>query len=175
MSNMLTPKFLPRSVVEDVILAVATMVTTNAHLGDQLKRKAFHVVVIGPSMVDGRGTGYPDYPNYPAQPSVLGEMSFGNKEVWSGQYDSIARCKALQLWWDQNEDGLTDIVAHLLFPDDTRYWGGVKRHGLVAACSGVEPYFDQMISGMTADALKAVARHAYETSPDKINKKDFLT
>lgn len=139
------------------------------------KRGQCHVVVMVPAMVDHRAEDYPDWPNYPVTPIVLYEESIlAEKFKLDGPYDSIARCKALQLWTDRNDDR-TDIVPHLLFPGDAPYWGGVKRRGLVVTCSGVQPYIDKLISGMVADMLVAMSHAAWENSEDCQNQIDFLT
>ena len=106
--------------------------------------------------------GIGDAPGYPCQPVLLYEQSFGTIADWEHRYGIIARSKAIQLWTGRN-DGRTDNQPHLLFPGDTPYWGGVKRNGIVVACSGVQPWFDQMISGMTIDAMVALAYDAYKT------------
>jgi hypothetical protein len=169
------PKFLTPEVAE----AAVTMVTNGVFLSDAMKerskRQMLHIVVLAPSVVDAREEDYPEWPDYPIKPALLFEKSIGDKEAWPFPFDNIARCKAQQLWRGQNSDGNTDSVPHLLFADDTPFWGGVKRHGLVVASSGTQAYFDQMISGMVADALKAFGRHAFEESDDKKNGNIFLS
>jgi hypothetical protein len=127
-----------------------------------IKRQTFHVVILVPKMLVGVG----NYPDYPILPHLLAEQSWGDKKEWSYDYAEIAQCKALQLWHGRN-DGGTDIKPHLLFSNDTPFWGGVKRDGIVVACSGVQPYFDRMIAGMTADVCIAYAYHAWMLSKDK--------
>ena len=136
-----------------------------------------HTVVLVPAMKDERAE---DYPSWPAQ--LLYEHSEhkncaagpnASENVWPRKFDDIARCMALQLWHDRNYDG-TDIVPHLLFPGDTLFWGGVKRHGIVVATSGVQPYFDRMISGMVADMCIAMAHHAWLESVDQKGNVSFL-
>ena len=174
MAKRLMPRFLTKEMAQKV---VPDMV----NLSRDIFRKEFgqsegcHVVILVPSVEDVRTTGYPDYPNYPIEPGMLYERSFGDKKQWSHPFAEIAKCKALQLWRGQNVDGNMNCQAHLLFSDDTPFWGGVKRQGIVIACSGFKPYWDQMISGMIADALIALARHAYETSEDKAEDRNFLT
>lgn len=176
MSGRLTPKFLTNEVAEAAVNMVLGGILFNSML-DQVAKKdrVGHIVILVPSVADVRAEGYPDWPNYPIQPFLLYEKSIGDKDKWTGKYDEIARCKAQQLWRGQNTDGNTDNMPHLLFPDDTPYWGGVKRHGLVVAFSGDKSYLDQMISGMVADALKAIARFEWESSSDKTEKLSFLS
>ncbi len=165
----LTPKFLTRRIAEHAITAVAHLVFSDA----PLKRKAFHIVVLVPSMKDERADDYPSYPNLPIEPQVLYEQSF-SKETWPVKFDDIAKCKALQLWHGRNDDR-TDVMPHLLFSGDAPFWGGVKREGIVVACSGVQPCFDKMISGMVADMIIALAYNEWKESDDRKNDVDFLT
>lgn len=172
MGGILTPKFLTKETANHIVNMLMFGIFDS--MDDVLKRKQLHIVILVPSVEDASADDYPDWPDYPIKPAVLYEHSVGDKGSWPYPFDNIAKCKALQLWRGQNTDGNTDSVAHLLFPDDTPFWGGVKRHGLVVACSGVQPYFDQMFAGMIADALKAFGRHAWEESDDKKEGLTFI-
>src|SRR3989344_4258149 len=166
---LLTPKFLTKEIAQITVQQTITAVMASP-IGDMLKRKACHIVILVPAIKDDRATNYVDYPNYPAQAYILYEHSVG-KEIWSAKYDEVARCKAQQLWHDRNDDR-TSIKPHLLFSGDTVYWGGVKRHGIVVACSGVQAWFDKMISGMIADVLIGLAYNAFMNRENP--KEDFL-
>ncbi len=139
-----------------------------------------HIVVLAPSIQ--RDTGYPpvrfdpyiSHPKNQPLPYLLYEHSLGDKSKWPLKFDQIAESKALQLWHNQNNDG-TDIQPHLLFPGDTAFWGGVKRDGIVVACSGFQPWFDKMVSGMIADTIKALCYDAWMTSKIKEGNAPFLT
>ncbi len=143
------------------------------------KGLGYAIVVLGPSISDVRkerkaGHSASVISNCIVSPEVLYDHAIGSTMTMD-RYGNIARSKAMQLWRDQNSDGNTDCMPHLLFADDTPYWGGVKRHGLVVACSGFQSHVDQMISGMIADALKALGRDNWKNSDDKKNGVDFLT
>ena len=131
----------------------------------EAKRQQFHTVILVPGIKDDR-PDYPDWPNYQLQPVVLYEYTFGDVSKFPHPFIDIARCKALQLWHDRNDDR-TEIIPHLLFPGDTPFWGGVKRHGIVVACSGIQPWLDKLISGMVTDLLVALAYDAWMNSLDK--------
>ncbi len=169
--ELLLPKFLTWEVAEAAINAVLkTVFDSGLSLA---KRKACHVVVLVPSMVADRGAGYPNYPRYPIEPHLLGEVSL-REDPWTGQYNDIAQCKALQEWQGRNDDR-TDIMPHLLFPGDTRFWGAVKRYGIVVACSGIQPWLDKTISGMSIELMVGMAYEAYMQSDDYKNGVSFLT
>ncbi len=173
MSERLTPRYLTVNQAMMIVGMVLDGIVMSPYMEPILKRRACHIVILVPSQKDAREKDYPNWPNYPLTPAVLYEHSEGKGgEEWTHDFDQIARCKALQLWNGQNKDGNTDTMKHLLFPGDTPFWGGVKRQGIVVACSGVQPYFDQMISGMIADALIAFAQHTFEIC-DRGNE-DFI-
>lgn len=169
------PKFLTEKMAEEAVHRVWHSVLNDASIHFQPKRKSCHIVVLVPEMETPDEPDIMDnYPNYPVRPIVLFEESFGNKEEWTADYDDIARCKAYKLWQGMN-DGRTDILPHLMYSGDCPFWGGVKRDGIVVACSGVESYFDRMISGMVADMLIAGAYHAWMKSEDKKEDRDNLS
>ena len=168
---MLTPKFLTEV---QAATAVQNVLVIIERMKDVLSRQMCHFAVIVPSMKDDRAIDYPDYPNYPIVPQVLYEYSLGDKKKWSRDYDNIAKCKGLQLWHGRNDDR-TDCMPHLLFPGDTPFWGGVKRHGIVVMCSGFQPHFDKMFSGMIADQCIALAYDAWMNSPEKKNIETWLS
>lgn len=174
MGDRLTPKYLTREMVARVVDIVLRGLVFSEGMDKILDGRMCHVVVLVPSVEDAREAGYPNWPNYPVTPFPIYERFVGDKQQWAYDFENIARCKAQQLWRGQNTDGNTDAMPHLLFPDDTPFWGGVKRHGIVVACSGFQPYFDQMLSGMIADAIKAFARFAFENSDDKKKGRSFL-
>lgn len=177
--QLLTPKFLTETMARTAIIAtfntvfgVGSLFSLQSSL--KPKREECHVVILVPGMQDDLATGYPDWPNYPITPILLYEESRGDPTKFEARFDEIARCKALQLWTDRN-DGRTDTQPHLLFKGDTPYWGGVKRDGIVVACSGVQPWIDKLIAAMVADILIALAYTAWRASDDKTQEFDFLT
>ncbi|MCX6717546.1 MAG: hypothetical protein NTU76_02630 [Candidatus Taylorbacteria bacterium] len=162
------PKFLTEEMAEEAIEMVWWMVLNHEPTHFKPKSKACHVVVLVPEQeTPDELNAVGRYLNYSVRPYSLFEYSFGNKESeWTADYAEIARSKALKLWNGMN-DGRTDIMPHLMYSGDCPFWGGVKRDGIVVACSGVEAHFDRMISGMVADMLIAGAYHAWMNSNDK--------
>jgi len=151
-----------------------TMVRPHDYVAFRTKREGCHIVVMVPEMEVADEPDILDtYPNYPVLPVILLERSF-KREKWTANYAEVARCEALQLWQDRN-DGRTDIMPHLLYSGDCPFWGGVKREGIVVACSGVEPWFDRMIAGIIAEMLIAGSYHAWMKSEDKKEDLDKLS
>ena len=172
--TLVTPKFLTRGIAAMVVDSVVALAMGNlSSMSSFMKRKMCHIVIVVPTKEDDHAVDFPNWLNYRLQPVILYEHSVG-KPDWPHDFEKIARYKASQLWHDLN-DNRTDNVPHLLFPGDTPYWGGVKRDGIVVACSGVQPHFDRMIAGMVADALIAVAHELWMRSDDKKNEVSFLS
>ena len=171
MPTFVTPKHLTTGVCEAAVkIALRAVMEEGSILHTVVKRHCCHIVVL----VQGMETEGRTYPDYPIHPVLMYERSVGDKGTWTAKYDEIAQCKALQLWHDRNDDR-TNIMPHLLFPGDTVYWGGVKRQGLVVTCSGVQPWFDKMISGMIADLLIGLACNAWMTSEERRENSRFLS
>lgn len=169
---LLTPKYLTEEVAKRAVAVAYHAVADNeSPIRLDVKGPHCHVVVLVPAMEDARADDFPSYPNYPLRPVVIYEQSFGHTEEWEHEYNNIARCKALQLWTDRN-DNQAGVTPHLLFPSDTPFWGGVKREGIVVACSGVQPWFDKLISGIVADTIIALVHDAYERDEED---SDFLS
>ena len=173
--KLCAPKFLTSRIAE--IACIGALDTLYASLLDsnlKPKCKQLHIVVLVPGMTDDR-PDYPKWPNYQLQPVMLYEHTLGDSENFPYPFADIARCKALQLWHDRNDDR-SEIVPHLLFPGDTPFWGGVKRRGIVVACSGIQPWLDKLVSDMVADLMVALAYNAWMESPDKADSElCFLT
>lgn len=157
MSNKRLPKFLTPNIARRVMEKVIPFALNLP----ELKRKHFHVVIYVPSE-DGT-------------PQRLFEKSIGDKDGWEHDYEKVAQSKAQQIWQGRNDSGATSVVPHLLRSGDAPFYGAVKRKKVVVACSGVQPWFDQMIAGMVADMCIAYAHDAWETSEDKQKGFDFLS
>ena len=172
---ILTPKYLTQELAEKSALIAHQTVFgrgMDSRTYIPVKRTAYHLVILVPAMEDTRAQDYPDWPNYPLQPRSLYETSCRDSE-WSGPYEEIARCKALQLWTDR-ADGSAHVTPHLLFSGDTPFWGGVKREGIVVACSGVQPEFDRLMASITTDTLIALALHAWKNDESSREGQNFL-
>ncbi len=166
----LTPKFLTREVANLAVNAVLRMVMEppGAVIFNPKRRQCYIVVLVPSISHDSK------WPNYLVEALVLYEHSVGMQSEWEHPFDEIARRKAAQLWQGRNDDR-TDSMPHLLVHNDTPFWGGVKRNGIVVACSGVQPWLDKMIAGMVADACIALAYEEWIASEDRAKGVDFLT
>ncbi|KUM26660.1 hypothetical protein AU467_20190 [Mesorhizobium loti] len=176
MSTQIAPKYLTSQLAETAVALVLGAVMYSGRMAAIVDGHNCHIVVLVPSLRDIPQADDINWaPNDPVAPLCIYEISVGNREEWSNEFDKTARNKALQLWRGQSMDGNTEPMPHLLFPNDTPFWGGVKRHGIVVATSGLQAYFDQMISGMIADAIKGLASFYFHNSDDKTEGRSFLS
>lgn len=162
-SGLIKPFFLTKEVARLALFTVPIIVGKFAEMG-RMRSGMCHIVILVPSRKV-------DSPSDCLDPYLLCEKSFGDVSKWPHEFNRIARSKAYQLWQGRN-DGQTDCVPHLLMPGDTPWWGGVKREGIVVACSGFEPHFDRMLAGMVADACIALAYDAWSKAKGELGESD---
>ena len=121
-----------------------------------------HIVVLDP-------TARPERVSF--DQAVLLEHSVGERERWDADYAGFARAKA-RLSWTHGLDshGLQTLRPHLLRPGDSLLWGGVCLDGIVVACSGAHPWYDEAFATAVAAALRALAkeRHAAARAQDRL-------
>jgi len=121
-----------------------------------------HIVVLDP-------TARPE--RVPFEQAVLLEHSIGERERWDADYAGFARAKA-RLSWTHGLDShsLQTLRPHLLRQGDSLLWGGVCLDGLVVACSGAHPWYDEAFATAVAAALRALVkeRHAAARAQDRL-------
>ena len=90
---------------------------------------------------------------------ILAVGMFGDKKDWAHPYDLIAKSKAEISWRTGHSSSYIHHCApHLLHSEDTRFWGSDVLDEMVAACSGVQPYFDEMFAAMVNRAMLALCK-----------------
>lgn len=128
-----------------------------------------HIVILVPAKVTSLLDYQPVQGWYKIEPYILHEASI-NKPLdgWNIPLEEIARNMALQLWYRLNPGGdCTVTPPHLLYKNDTPYWGADSMEGIVVSCSGLEPWFNKMISRVVLSILIALARDDWEESEEK--------
>lgn len=118
-----------------------------------IRRSALHVVV----MVEG-STG--------EEPELLHAEDMGNlpHHEWSLPYDQIAVSKAkLALRVKMDTGVVITLHPELLKQGDAKYRGGVYRHGIAVAASGMQSYWDQMVARWLLDAIEALLLREMES------------
>ncbi len=110
-----------------------------------------HVVIMDPTRGPGR---------FGFEESILLEHSLGKPTGdWDADYAGFARAKAKVSWQTQRDSAAVQAHApHLLLPGDTTLWGSVALDGIVVAISGLEPMYDEALSGTIAACLRALTK-----------------
>ncbi len=122
--------------------------------------------VLGSDLVDGRANLHLVVLD-PDNGRAIYEESFGDKATWQHPYDKIAQAKASLCWHNERVGRSIQNDAPWLYErGDTRYAGGVFENGLVVAASGLQDYFDEMISWMVVSAIQALCRDVIAKIPD---------
>ena len=145
MSSVLLTKDLVQEAVTLVLPSIENLLKTRG------KRNAFHIVVLDPTV----------HPwNAEFEDAILYEHSI-NADSWDKDYAAIARSKALQTWRDGRHQH--NILIHELAPaslqaGDAEAWSSFNWCGLTVAGSGVQRWFDFLISGWVALTCQMLAR-----------------
>ena len=116
-----------------------------------LKRADFHMVFLDPV----RRYGACEF-----EEAILYEHSFTDRRGWENPYDRIARAKTRATW----RTGLPtrvirECAPYLLDVGDTRFGGSVNLDGLIVGGSGVQPWYDETLSGIGAYVLRGLANN----------------
>ncbi len=97
---------------------------------------------------------------------------FGDKSAWKYPYDKIALSKAEKSVRTGRPSA--ELQPHYLLEGDTIYWGSVVLDDIVVACSGVEPYYDEMFAMWIAAAIKAETKRAFDEYRQQNPNHDFI-
>lgn len=119
------------------------------------KRSDLHIVVLDPTIPFAIAQG-----GSAIELPVIYEWSYGDLSKWEHPYHLIARSKAMISW----RTGLPTHQVQQRMPyllmggprGDTVYWGSAVLEGIIVAASGVQPWFDEMISYQVAAACRAL-------------------
>jgi hypothetical protein len=155
----LKTKALPEEVYYTVKPAIDSLLERHA------KRKHFHIVMMDPQKKPWECT---------FEEAILAEFSLG-VECWKHDYKAIARSKAKQAWRNQQANIVTQMLGPAtLLPGDTVYYGSFEYYGMIVACSGVEAYFDMLISGWMALTYQQMSQHFLTKYKTTHPEEDFL-
>jgi hypothetical protein len=130
------------------------------------KRQDLHIVFMNPQIKPWEA---------PFEEAILEEFFIGDPEKWEHDYKAIARSKAEQTWREQRANLITQTLGPAtLRPNDTVYWGSFEYYGMVVACSGVESYFDMLVSSWLALAYQQLSQHYLTKFKTEYPNKGFL-
>ena len=135
--------------------AVALVKPSIEALFQRTNRKELHVVIMDPRVKPWES----DFND-----AILYQESIRNTETWENPYDEFARNKAEQAWRDMK----ANIVLQTRHPSSLRegdlpFYGSFVYGNIVVACSGVEQWFDMLVSGWIALAFEQLMVHEYQT------------
>lgn len=135
-------------------------------LFEQTNRKELHIVIMDPRIKPWEAS---------FEEAILYEASIQNSE-WTIPFNELARKKAQQAW----RDGCANVNHQTVHPsslrdDDVLFYGSFVYGNIVVACSGVQQWFDMLVSGWIALAFEQLTVHAYQNqkidSPTNTYKK----
>ncbi len=124
-------------------------------LFQRTNRKELHIVIMDPRIKPWEAS---------FEDAILYQESIQTLEMWELPFDEFARSKAKQAW----REGVPNIVAQSQHPsalreDDLPFYGSFVYGNIVVACSGVEQWFDMLISGWIALSFEQLMIHERET------------
>lgn len=102
---------------------------------DTIKRSDLHIVV---AIRDANLSPYYD---------MVAQRSYGDQAEWEHPYDRIAHGKTRITGRTGKTSRQVQLTEpELLVTDDVMYWGNATMLGIIVSCSGVQPWFDEVIS-----------------------------
>ena len=117
----------------------------------QTVRPTVHIVVMDPRLKPWEAT-FAD--------AVLYQETIGDSASWEKPFDDFARNKAEQAW----RSGRPNVVNQTQHPSSLRqgdlpFYGSFVYGDIIVGCSGVEQWFDMLISGWVALAMEQLIVH----------------
>lgn len=135
--------------------AVALVKPSIEALFDRTNRKELHIVIMDPRIKPWESS----FDN-----AILYQESIRTADTWEKPFDELARNKAQQAW----RDSQANIVAQTMHPSSLRegdipFYGSFVYGNIVVACSGVEQWFDMLVSGWIALAFEQLMMHEFQS------------
>ena len=144
-----------KSQTEIVIDAIDLVRPSIDQLFKRTNTQLLHIVVMNPRLKPWEAS---------FEDAILHESSIGDPETWTIPFDKLARNKARQAW----RNGRANINNQLLHPsslqdDDVLFFGTFIYGDIIVASSGVEQWYDMLISGWIALAIEQLTMHEYQS------------
>ena len=139
-----------RNNLEGIIITRKRKRKNDEELFKRTNRKELHIVIMDPRIKPWEA----DFDD-----AILYEESIKNSE-WQLPFNEFARKKALQAWRERQANIVTQSMhPSSLREDDLPFYGSFVYGNVVVACSGVEQWFDMLISGWIALAFEQLMIH----------------
>lgn len=166
MEETINHEALAKEAVELVKPAIEALFESRA------KRKHLHIVILNPRIKPWT----PDIEHLSFDRDIiLCEYSFGSKDEWEHSYRDIAISKAYQTWQSGQANIITNMLgAATLQPYATVYWGSFEYYGVVVAASGLQPWFDMLVSAWIATAFQHLVQDELQRFREQNPDADFL-
>lgn len=136
--------------------AISLVTPSIEKLFERTNRKELHIVIMDPRVKPW---------DAPFEDAILYQTSLGQPETWTIPFDKFARKKAKQAWSNHRANIQTQqLHPSSLQEDDILFYGSFVYGDIVVGCSGVEQWYDMLISGWIAVAIEQLAMHEYQTT-----------
>ena len=133
--------------------AVALVKPSIEELFKKTKRRELHIVIMDPRLKPWEST---------FEDAILYQETIRNTDPWESPYDELARNKAEQAWRERQPNiELQTKHPSSLRENDIPFYGSFVYGNVVVGCSGVEEWFDMLISGWIALAFEQLAVHQH--------------
>lgn len=122
-------------------------------LFERTNRKELHIVIMDPRLKPWES----DF-----ESAILHQESIKTMGSWEHPFDDFARNKAEQAWRESQPNVLLQTRhPSSLRAGDVPFYGSFVYGNVVVACSGVEQWFDMLISGWIAVAFEQLMVHEH--------------
>ena len=136
--------------------AVELVKPSIAALFARTNRRELHIVIMDPRIKPWEA----DF-----KAAILYQESIRSAEPWEHPFDDFARNKAEQAWRNSQANIVTQTQHPSALRDsDLPFYGSFVYGNIVVACSGVEQWFDMLISGWIALAFEQLMVQEHQSA-----------
>ncbi|WP_264876809.1 hypothetical protein [Vibrio agarivorans] len=144
-----------RDIQAIAIDAVELVKPSIERLFERTNRQELHIVVMNPHLKPWESS---------FEDAILYQTSLGDPDSWTIRFDHLAQKKAAQAWRESTSNvQLQQIHPSSLREEDVLFYGSFVYGNIVVACSGVQQWYDMLISSWIALAIEQLMMHEYQT------------
>ncbi len=151
---------------QDIAIDAIELVTPAIErLFERTNRQELHIVIMDPRVKPWEST---------FEDAILHQASLGSPSEWTTPFDQFALKKAQQAW-RSGQANLNQQTFHTssLKDDDLLFFGSFVYGDVVVACSGVEQWYDMLISGWIAVAFEQLCMAEYQNTKTQTPTQTF--
>ncbi|MBL0786404.1 MULTISPECIES: hypothetical protein [Enterobacteriaceae] len=143
-----------KSHLEIAVDAVNLTMPSIEKLFQRTNRKELHIVVMDPRIKPWESS---------FNEAILYEVSLGTPQEWTIPFADFARNKAHQAWRNSLHNIYNQTIkTSSLRENDLLFYGSFVHGDIVVACSGVEQWYDMLVSGWVAVAFEQLCSAEYQ-------------